>query len=45
MPARKSGFNLHKLFTQARIFAVELACLVVFLVWLYRSVAHELSMH
>ena len=43
MSARKPGFNLQEFLTQVRVWIVELAAFVVFVVWLYRSVLHELS--
>jgi len=45
MPARKSGFSPQQFLTNARIWVVELTAFVVFVVWLYRTVAHELTMH
>lgn len=45
MPRRvkERGFNLDRLLTQVRIWAVELAATVVFLVWLFRVLMHELG--
>jgi hypothetical protein len=40
---RKRGVNLHQLLIQARIWAVELTATVVFFVWLYHALLHELG--
>lgn len=43
MSARKPGFNLQEFLTRVRIWIVEIAAFVVFVVWLYHSVLHELA--
>jgi hypothetical protein len=40
---RKSDFDLHGLFVKVKMWAIELAATVVFLVWLFRAVVHELG--
>ena len=45
MSARKPDLNLQELLTRLRIWLVELAAFIVFAVWLFRSVLHELSVH
>jgi hypothetical protein len=40
---KKRGFNLNRLLVQVRVWAVELTATLVFLVWLYRALLHELG--
>jgi hypothetical protein len=45
MPQRKRSVNLHKLLVQVRIWAAGFATTVVFLMWLYHALLHDLSVH
>jgi hypothetical protein len=40
---RKHNFNLHELLMQLRVSAMELAATIVFFVWLFRALLHELG--
>jgi hypothetical protein len=44
MPLGNQDFNLQDFLTRLRIWTVELAAFVVFIVWIVRSVLHELGM-
>jgi hypothetical protein len=41
--AKKHNFNLQKRLVQVRIWAIELTATVVFLMWLYHALLHELG--
>jgi hypothetical protein len=40
---KKRGFELSALLVKARLWAIELATTVVFFVWLYHALLHELG--
>jgi hypothetical protein len=40
---RKRHFDLHRLLVKAKVLMIDLAATVVFFVWLYRVLMHELG--
>jgi hypothetical protein len=44
VPNHSSGFDPHRFFLLVKLYAIELAATIVFLVWLARIVWHELGL-
>lgn len=42
-PRRRKPFDPHRFLTEVKLFAFDLGMTVVFLVWLYNEVKHEIG--